>query len=172
MYSLIFLQPPAITTQILSVDSSPVVAVIAGGSFRTVQAGGSLLLDSSLSFDPDRCSYVLDESSGMSTCAASSKDTLSAGSQLSFSWTCSVKGVPCRRASNANGNGREVLLGSAAQFKLDLGTLDLPEIPSLQIIVTVSVGRLNGGEVSMASVTINVSQSPTLDLQIVPLYDS
>ena len=149
-------------------DASPVVAVLAGGNFRIVQTGGSVGLDASKSYDPDGCSYIYNSDLGSPTCAVSSED-LHSSSSLLFAWSCTVAGVPCRDAGTS---GVVTSLGELSKAVLNLTSLDLPSITPLQIIITVSVSRAKqvGGEVSKASVILNVTGDPTIDVQILPLY--
>lgn len=156
------MQPAAQTTQTIAIESTPVVAAIAGGSSRTVFLRSSVNLDASSSYDPDSCVYTLDPASGMSVCSTGSSNR-----SLRFAWGCSIGGVTCMFKPDSN---RAFLLATGATAVLDLSTLLAPSPATTEMIITVSVSRVSGGSFAQASITISISDVPIINVQIRPLY--
>ena len=157
---------PAKTTQSFSIVSQPVVATIAGGGTRALYMRGSSVLDASPSYDPDTCVYAVNGAAGVPGCVSPA-----AAGALVFRWTCIVAGVPCSLASN----GSTASFSAAAITVLDLTLLSLPSPAPSEVVMTVYVSRPGtkvGGDAACAIVTVFISQTPTIDVQIVPLYET
>jgi hypothetical protein len=157
-------QLPAQTTQFISIQISPVVASIVGGSRRTALRGSTVTLDASSSYDPDSCPYIQDPATGQYVCSGASSSN--SNNSLGFAWECSVQGVICIFKS------RQAALSSTSSTVLDLAALVLPSQEATEIIITVSVMRVGGGGGSIAKATIilSISDVPMIDVQIRTLY--
>ena len=160
-------QLPARATQSFALGRQPVVARIAGGSSRALFVFGSSVFDASLSHDPDSCSYTLDAAAGVQTC--NKEAALGADRSLYFTWACSLEGSPCTLAED----GSIADFGSASFAVLDMAVLSLQVPAPSEVVMSVSVSRVkDSSDVSTASVAVAVSQTPTIDVQITPLYET
>ena len=156
-------QSPAKTTQAFQLGTQPVVALISGGNTRSVYVQGSSLLDASPSYDPDTCVYADNGATGMPTCVSPA-----AAGVLVFAWACLLAGVPCSLASD----GKTASFGTGATAFLDMTVLAFPSPSTSELVMTVTVSQANGGDATQASVTVLISNTPTVDVQIVPLYET
>jgi hypothetical protein len=160
-------QSPAKTTQGFALSSQPVVARIAGGGSRALFVRGSTVVDASPSYDPDSCSYAADGAAGVQTCISTAAPD--ASGSLAYAWACSVNGLPCMLAVD----GSTVSFGTTALAVLDMASIALPSPAPSELVMTVSVSRgKENSDVARASVVVLISQTPTMDVQIRPLYET
>jgi hypothetical protein len=136
-------------------SSEPLNAIIAGGN-RLCFIEGELLLDGTLSFDPDSCS---NERSG-----SLSRTLCNDQSQLNFAWSCSLSAAsPCLFKNHS-----VAVFQQTPVISLDLNTLDL----DFQSELTVSLKVSTTGKYSLVSISIAVSPVPVVDVQIRLVYST
>lgn len=143
-------QLPVTSTVSLNILSSPLVAKMAGGN-RLVSRTATVVLDASMSHDPDDAACV----SGQ----VQSEECLSA---LAFSWRCVTVSAAGQQACRLKGL-EKLQLSATAVASLDMSSLALTNADSILVTVTVQGSR---GRFATASASFSLAVGDVVDVGI------